>query len=43
MACCSTSHCVYFLVVFTDGAGGECSPPSFVTRSVLIPSDPVER
>ena len=36
VACCSISRCVYFLVVFTDRAGRECSPPSFITRSVSI-------
>ena len=32
-----------FSLCFTDRAGGECSPPSFVTRLVLIPSDLAER
>ena len=32
-----------FSLCFTNRAGGECSPPSFVTRLVSIPSDPAER
>ena len=40
---CLVSRCVYFLVVFTDRAGRECSPPSFITRSASIPSGLAER
>ena len=33
---------VVLLIVYSDRAGREYSPPSFVTRSVLVLSDPTE-
>ena len=43
-AICSTSRCVYsHAVLQTDRAGGINIPPSFVTGSVSVLLDPVER
>ena len=44
VACCSNSHCVLLiLIVYSDRAGREYSPPSFITRLVSVSSDLVGR